>query len=110
QANVGGRLVSAVEHESVLKAAPDATLLPVGPDGALDLAELERELRAGGRALVAMQAINSETGGSQDFEAIADRVARARGLCLIEDRKSTRLYSSQVKNSYSVFCLKKNKT
>lgn len=92
QANVGGRLVSAVEHESVLKAAPDATLLPVGPDGALDLAELERELRAGGRALVAMQAINSETGGSQDFEAIADRVARARGLCLIDASQSAGKY------------------
>src|SRR5438874_13069231 len=33
---------------------------------------------------------------------------RARGEPAIRDRKSTRLNSSHVENSYAVFCLKKN--
>src|SRR5690606_26033216 len=44
QAKAGERLVSAVEHDSVLRAAPGASVLPVLPDGALDLEALEREL------------------------------------------------------------------
>jgi cysteine desulfurase len=92
QANAGRCLVSAVEHESVLKAAPGATVLPVRPDGALDLAGLERELRARDTALVAVQAINSETGGNQDFGAISGLVEGAQGLYLIDASQSAGKY------------------
>ena len=36
-ANAGARLVSAVEHDCILQAAPDAERLPVRGDGAVDL-------------------------------------------------------------------------
>ena len=37
-------LVSAVEHDSVLKAVPSAEIVPVDGDGVVDLAALERML------------------------------------------------------------------
>jgi cysteine desulfurase len=55
------RLVSAVEHDAVFRAAPDAEVLPV-VDGAVDPAALEAALAKPGRAVVAVQQINSETG------------------------------------------------
>ena len=55
------RLVSAVEHDAVFRAAPDAAVLPVA-EGAIDLEALERALARPGNAVVAVQAINSETG------------------------------------------------
>jgi cysteine desulfurase len=92
QAKAGTRLVSAIEHESVLKAAPEAAILPVRPDGALDLAALERELQAGGTALVAVQTINSETGGNQDLDAISALIKQAQGLYLIDTSQSAGKY------------------
>lgn len=84
QAKAGERLVAAVEHESVLKAAPGATLLPVRADGALDLEVLARELEAADEPLVAVQAINSETGNRQDFAEIGRLVSDAGGLLLAD--------------------------
>lgn len=92
QANAGERLVSAVEHESVLKAAPGATILPVGPDGALDMDALARELEAADSPLVAVQTINSETGANQDSRAIALAVREAGGLTLIDASQSAGKY------------------
>lgn len=80
----GRRMVSAVEHDAVLRAAPDATILPVGPDGALDLAVLEHELAVSETSVVAVQTINSETGNCQDFGEIADLVDKAGGMSLID--------------------------
>src|SRR5579883_1621612 len=37
-------LISAVEHDSVLKAVPEAEIVPVDRDGVVDLAALERML------------------------------------------------------------------
>lgn len=83
QAKAGARLVSAVDHDAVLKAAPDAERLPVLGDGALDmdmLAEaVQREC-----PLVVVQQINSETGNAQDLAAISDVVAQAGGLLLAD--------------------------
>src|SRR5690606_34118163 len=55
------RLVSAVEHDAVFRAAPDAEVLPV-VSGALDPDALKKALAKPGRAVVAVQSINSETG------------------------------------------------
>ena len=66
RAKAGRRLVSAVEHDAVFRAAPDAEVVPVGPDGEgrvqLDLDALAAALGQPGRAVVAVQSINSETG------------------------------------------------
>lgn len=84
RARGGQRMVSAVEHDAVLKAAPGATVLPVGPDGALDLEVLRRELAAAEDPIVAVQTINSETGNLQDFCEVADIVDEAGGIYLID--------------------------
>lgn len=55
------RLVSAVEHDAVFRAAADAETIPVA-DGALDLDALERALAKPGPAVLGLQSINSETG------------------------------------------------
>ena len=87
RAKAGARLVSAVEHDCILQAAPDAERLPVLPDGRVDperLAEaVERE-----RPLVAIQHVNSETGATQDLAAIHAMVAEAGGFTLADCAQS----------------------
>lgn len=61
RARVDRRLVSVVEHDAVLRAAPDARILPV-TQGQIDLDALAGALQAPGRAVLALQSINSETG------------------------------------------------
>jgi cysteine desulfurase len=61
RAKAGRRLVSAVEHDAVFRAAPDAEVLPI-EEGAIDLDALAEALARPGRAVVAIQSINSETG------------------------------------------------
>lgn len=70
------RLVSAVEHDSVLANAPDATVLPVDVDGLVRLDALDRALEAlaGRSALVSVMAANNETGVLQPIAEIARRV------------------------------------
>ena len=86
-AKAGARLVSTVEHDCLLQAAPEAERLPVRSDGALDLDVLieavERE-----RPLVAVQHVNSETGNRQDLSAVADIVRNAGGLLLADCAQS----------------------
>ena len=86
-AKAGARLVSAIEHDAVLKAAPDAERLFVQADGALDL-ELLAEAVKRERPLVAVQQINSETGNRQDMAAIADIVRSAGGMLLADCAQS----------------------
>ena len=83
RAQAGARLVSAVEHDAVLRAAPDAERLPVTGDGAIDLDAL-RDAVQRERPLVAVQQINSETGNRQDIGAIAAIVREAGGLLLAD--------------------------
>ncbi|MCX7364993.1 MAG: cysteine desulfurase family protein [Alphaproteobacteria bacterium] len=72
-------LVSAVEHDSVLKAVPDAEIIPVDRDGVVDLAALERSLAASEEAaLVSVMFANNETGALQPIGEIV-RLARAAG-------------------------------
>ncbi len=78
-------MVSAIEHDSALAATPDARRLPVGRDGLIDLAALERALAGEtGPALVSLMIANNETGVIQPV-ADAARLAHARGALLHSD-------------------------
>lgn len=80
---LGGRreriLVSAVEHSSVLQAAPSAERIPVDRDGIVDLAALDARLAADPRpAVVSVMLANNETGVIQPVAQIAE-IAQAHG-------------------------------
>ncbi|MGE5152092.1 MAG: cysteine desulfurase family protein, partial [Rhodospirillaceae bacterium] len=70
-------LVSAIEHESVLKAVPAAERIPVDGNGVIDLATLERML-VGKPALVSVMFANNETGVIQPMAEVV-RLARKAG-------------------------------
>lgn len=88
RARGGARLVSAVEHESVLGVLPDAEMLPVGPDGALDQDVLAEAVDGRERPVVAAQTINSETGNRLDTESIARIVHGAGGVVIVDAAQS----------------------
>jgi cysteine desulfurase len=71
-------IVSAVEHDSVLRAADGATIAPVDGDGVVDLAALERLLAGSAPALVAVMLANNETGVIQPLGEIV-ALAHAHG-------------------------------
>jgi cysteine desulfurase len=72
-------LVSAVEHDSVLRAVPRAERIPVDRDGIVVLDALDRLLAADPRpALVSVMLANNETGVVQPVAEIA-RIVRAYG-------------------------------
>jgi cysteine desulfurase len=75
-------LVSAVEHDSVRAARPDAITVPVDREGVVDLGALERLLAADAApATVSLMLANNETGVIQPV-AEAARLAHARGAWL----------------------------
>ena len=75
-------LCSAIEHESVLFAHPDAVLLPVGGDGTLDLDALDDALSDSDEpAVVAVMLANNETGVIQPI-AEAATITRRHGAWL----------------------------
>ncbi len=80
----GGRervLVSAVEHDSVLRAAPGAELLPVDGAGRVDPAAVSAALAADERpALVSVMLANNETGVLQPVAEIAAAAHAAGAL------------------------------
>ncbi|SMC55852.1 cysteine desulfurase family protein [Novosphingobium sp. B1] len=75
-------LVSAVEHDAALRAAGGAAHVPVDPGGLLDREALATAL--GGRTLVAVQQVNSETGVVQDISGITAQVGDSGGLVLCD--------------------------
>jgi cysteine desulfurase len=84
------RLVSAVEHDAIFRAAPDAHILPIS-EGAVDLDALGNALSGPGRAVVAVQSVNSETGTvllPHDDASIVTRVREAGGLFLADCSQS----------------------
>lgn len=87
RAKGGARLVSSVEHDAILQAAPDAERLPVTGDGAVDL-ELLAEAVQREQPLVAVQQINSETGNRQALDEVARLVGAAGGLLLADCAQS----------------------
>ena len=86
-AKAGARLISAVEHDAVLKAAPDAERLPVRPDGRLDFENFAEAVQRE-RPLVAVQHINSETGNRQDIETVVREIKVQDGLLLADCAQS----------------------
>lgn len=84
------RIVSAVEHDAVFRAAPSADVLSMR-DGQPDTDALAALLAAPGRAVVAVQSINSETGTvlmPLVRNALAEQVRAAGGLLLADCSQS----------------------
>jgi cysteine desulfurase len=77
-------LVGATEHPAVLAAAPGAGVIPVLPDGTIDLDALAALLAEAGPALVCLMAANNETGVLHPL-AEAASLCRARGALLHVD-------------------------
>ena len=78
---VAARIVSAVEHESVAAAAPEALRLPVDENGVADLAVLADLLsKLPAPALLSLMLVNNETGVIQPVAEAAALVHRAGGL------------------------------
>jgi cysteine desulfurase len=74
----GPVLVSAIEHDSVLAAVPEAARVPVDAEGRVDLAVLEGALTRLGRELVSVMLANNETGVIQPVREVVE-VARRHG-------------------------------
>lgn len=83
------RIVSAVEHDAVFRAAPDAEVVPIGEYQMPDLGILIDMIDAGPPAIVALQTINSETGAVVcNFPTADNEIAQAfeqRGSLLLAD-------------------------
>jgi cysteine desulfurase len=76
------RIVSVIEHPSVIESAPDAARIPVDSRGVVDLDALETLLAADRRpALVSLMLANNETGVIQPV-AQAASIAHAHGARL----------------------------
>jgi cysteine desulfurase len=74
----GPVVVSAIEHDSVLAAVPDAARIPVDAEGRVDLAALEQVLARLAPQLVSVMLANNETGVIQPVREVA-AVARRHG-------------------------------
>lgn len=83
RSGVERRLISAVEHDAVIRAGHDAGVVRVDAQGLLDLDTLTGMLE-GPRAIAAVQWCNSETGVRQPIAAIAERVHASGGLLLVD--------------------------
>lgn len=83
RAKAGPRLISAVEHDAVRRAARDAAIVPVSDQGVVDVAAI-----GGDRPLVAIQAVNNETGVIQPLDAVLEATRRAGGLLLADCAQS----------------------
>jgi cysteine desulfurase len=81
------RIVSAVEHDSVFRGAPDAIVLPMA-EMEVDREVLAESLAAASRPLVAIQTVNSETGIIQPLDDLARQVRGAGGLLLADCAQS----------------------
>jgi cysteine desulfurase len=90
RAKCDARIVSAVEHEAVHRAASDAYFLPVQKDGTVLPDALTGRLGAlGAKApLVAVQAVNNETGVIQPLDKLGAIVRRAGGLLFADCAQS----------------------
>jgi cysteine desulfurase len=83
RAKAGIRLISAVEHDAVRRVATDADVLAVSAGGVVDVAMIRGE-----RPLVAVQAVNNETGVIQPLGDILAATRGAGGLLLADCAQS----------------------
>ncbi len=82
RAKAGQHAIAAVEHDAVRRAAPDARILPVDASGRVGPATIEPG------SLVAIQAVNNETGVIQPLDALAADIRQAGGLLLADCAQS----------------------
>lgn len=82
RAKAGSRAISAVEHDAVRRAAPDARILPVDAAGRVVATPIEPG------SLVAVQTVNNETGVIQPIDALAVGIGAAGGLLLADCAQS----------------------
>ena len=88
RAQVAGRAHGATEHSIVPHAmGPESTVFPVGADGIVDQVALDNVLSAG-PTLVAIQAVNNETGILQPLSVLASRIRDAGSLLLADCAQS----------------------
>lgn len=95
RAKVERRIVSAVEHDAVFRAAPEAAVVRIPLYGAEpDRDALAAALSNGGPAIFALQSINSETGtellmaGYDHSRGLAKQVREAGGMLLTDCSQS----------------------
>lgn len=88
RAKANRRIVSAVEHDAVFRAAPDAEIMPHGDGPLVSTANLKDALGGGGKAVVAVQHVNSETGVMQPLFELAPLVREAGGILLADCSQS----------------------
>src|SRR3954463_6972972 len=81
-------IISSVEHPAVMRSAPGARQIAVRSDGTLDLDDLDRALAESEAPLVAVQAVNNETGVIHPLDEIGARVKAAGGLLLADCAQS----------------------
>lgn len=86
------RIVSAVEHDAVFRAAPDAEVLPIGAGSEVDREALRKALVSGPAPIVAVQHLNSETGTIQPVGEYALSVREAGGILLSDCSQSAGKY------------------
>jgi cysteine desulfurase len=93
RAKVQRRIVSAVEHDAVFRAAPDAQVVPIGEFAMPNKDILIDMLDTGPPAIVALQKINSETGSVVSslpgpYNEIGDAFERSGSLLLVDCSQS----------------------
>jgi cysteine desulfurase len=90
RAKCDGQLISAVEHDAVIRASICLDPAPVLPSGIVVTARLPGMIAAlnASRPLVAVQHVNNETGVIQPIAAVAEIVAKAGGLLLVDASQS----------------------
>lgn len=88
QAKGGKRFVSAVEHDAILKSAPDAVIVPVQADGSVGQDDLRAALADEDHPVVAIQSVNSETGNQQNIPALAEIVHGCGGMLIVDASQS----------------------
>lgn len=94
RAKVDRRIVSAVEHDAVFRAAPDATVIPFPLHGAEPDRDALVDALGQGGAVFALQSLNSETGtqllhaGRSHSAALAQQVREAGGVLLADCSQS----------------------
>jgi cysteine desulfurase len=76
----GRKLVSAIEHDSVLAAAPDAPRIPLDGHGVIDLERLAEQLGAIRPAVVSVMLANNETGVIQPVREVVECARRHGAL------------------------------
>src|SRR3954469_15812915 len=77
-------LASAVEHDAVFRAAPEAEVVPIGTKAQVSREALDEALRAGPPEPIAIQHINAEAGVCQPIEDLVAQVRDAGGLLVCD--------------------------